>query len=147
MVPASDAPVEDGHPGALAVTMMAAVLAAQPAARPSARKAAGTRATPTPTTIKHRRRQLAPDVVGWYRQQKYHFLVLSDHDMITAVEGLNALFGASSTVSGERRPEVPSNPFLLIPGEEVTDKFSPREASGEAVKGRDLTSRRSISPR
>jgi hypothetical protein len=81
------------------------------------------------------------DVVRWYREQKYQFLVLSDHDMVTPVEGLNALFGAPATVSGARRPEVPSNPFLLIPGEEVTDKFSTREAAGETVRGRDLTSK------
>lgn len=81
------------------------------------------------------------EVVRFYRQHRYHFLVLSDHDMLTAVEALNGLFGAPATVSGARRPEVPSNPFLLIPGEEVTDKYSTREAAGEAVSGRDLTRR------
>jgi hypothetical protein len=83
----------------------------------------------------------ADEVVRWYRQQKYHFLVLSDHDMVTPVDALNSIFGAPSTVSGARRPDVPSNPFLVIPGEEVTDKFSPREQAGEAVTGRDLTSK------
>jgi hypothetical protein len=83
----------------------------------------------------------ADEVVRWYRQQKYHFVVLSDHDMVTPVDALNSIYGAPSTVSGARRPDVPSNPFLVIPGEEVTDKFSPREQAGEAVKGRDLTSK------
>lgn len=78
------------------------------------------------------------EVVRWYRLRRYHFLVLSDHDMVTAVESLNSLYGAPPTVSGPRRPDVPSNPFLIIPGEEVTDKFSPREARGETVVGRDL---------
>ena len=50
------------------------------------------------------------DVVRWYREQRYHFLVLSDHNYLTAVDGLNAALG------GEDR-------FLLIPGEEVTDQF------------------------
>jgi hypothetical protein len=83
----------------------------------------------------------ADEVVRWYRQQKYHFVVLTDHDMVTPVDALNSIYGAPSTVSGTRRPDVPSNPFLVIPGEEVTDKFSPREQAGEVVKGRDLDSK------
>ena len=77
------------------------------------------------------------EVIRWYRQQRYHFLVLSDHDVLTPVGTLNEIYGASSKVSSD--PRVTSNPFLLIPGEEVTDKFSPREAAGETVKGRDLS--------
>ncbi len=49
------------------------------------------------------------DVARWYREHGYHFLVLSDHNFLTSTDGLNALFGAD-----ER--------FLIIPGEEVTDK-------------------------
>lgn len=53
----------------------------------------------------------APDeVVRWYREHGYHFLVLSDHNFLTSVDGLNALFGADQR-------------FLVIPGEEVTDHF------------------------
>src|SRR5688572_22013647 len=53
----------------------------------------------------------APDeVVRWYREHGYQFLVLSDHNFLTSVDGINALFGAD-----ER--------FLVIPGEEVTDRF------------------------
>ena len=53
----------------------------------------------------------SPDEVArWYREHGYHFLVLSDHNYLTSVAGLNALMGAD-----ER--------FLLIPGEEVTDRF------------------------
>ena len=48
------------------------------------------------------------DVVRWYREQRYHFLVMTDHNMVTPVEGLNAAAGA---------PER----FLVIHGEEVTD--------------------------
>jgi hypothetical protein len=115
--------------------------AASPAARPERAKGRWYKGNTHTHTINTDGDSSPEEVVGWYRQQKYHFLVLSDHDMVTAVDGLNALYGAPSTVSGERRPEVPSNPFLVISGEEVTDKFSTREASGEAVRGRDLTSR------
>jgi hypothetical protein len=50
------------------------------------------------------------EVVRWYREHKYHFLVLSDHNFLTEVTGLNAVFGAAEK-------------FLLIPGEEVSDDF------------------------
>ena len=49
------------------------------------------------------------DVVRWYREQRYHFLFFTDHNMVTPVEGLNDVFGM---------PER----FLLIRGEEVTDQ-------------------------
>jgi len=48
------------------------------------------------------------DVVRWYREQRYHFLVMTDHNVVTRVEGLNALHGAPDR-------------FLVIRGEEVTD--------------------------
>lgn len=50
------------------------------------------------------------DVVRWYREHGYQFLVLTDHNYLTRVDALNALHGAD-----ER--------FLVIPGEEVTDRF------------------------
>jgi hypothetical protein len=53
----------------------------------------------------------APDEVArWYREHGYQFVVLSDHNFLTSVDGLNALMGAD-----ER--------FLVIRGEEVTDRF------------------------
>jgi len=55
------------------------------------------------------------DVVRWYREQRYHFLFFTDHNMVTPVEGLNDVFAM---------PER----FLLIRGEEVTD-----QASGKPV--------------
>jgi hypothetical protein len=48
------------------------------------------------------------EVVRWYREHHYQFLVLSDHNVLTDVAALNALHG------GDER-------FLLIKGEEVTD--------------------------
>jgi len=50
------------------------------------------------------------EVVRWYREHGYNFLVLSDHNYLTEVDGLNAVFGAA-------------NKFILIKGEEVSDKF------------------------
>ena len=56
----------------------------------------------------------SPDAVArWYKEHRYHFLALTDHNYLTDPQGLNSLFGAS-----ER--------FLLITGEEVTTSF--REA-------------------
>ena len=50
------------------------------------------------------------EVVRWYREHGYQFLVLTDHNFLTAVEALNALHGADQK-------------FLVIKGEEVTDVF------------------------
>lgn len=50
------------------------------------------------------------DVVRWYREHGYDFLVLTDHNYLTDVSGLNAVHGAA-----ER--------FLVIKGEEVTDRL------------------------
>lgn len=49
-------------------------------------------------------------VVRWYKEHGWHFVVLTDHDLRTPVEGLNATFAA---------PEK----FLVVPGVEVTDRF------------------------
>jgi hypothetical protein len=50
------------------------------------------------------------DVVRWYREHAYEFLVLTDHNFLTSVDGLNAVHGADDR-------------FLVIKGEEVTDGF------------------------
>jgi hypothetical protein len=50
------------------------------------------------------------DVVRWYREHGYRFLVLSDHNYLTSVEGLNLLHGADEQ-------------FLVIKGEEVSDRL------------------------
>jgi len=50
------------------------------------------------------------EVVRWYRSHGYRFLVLTDHNFLTSVDGLNALHGAD-----ER--------FLVVRGEEVTNAF------------------------
>ncbi len=53
----------------------------------------------------------SPDaVVRWYKEHRYQFLVISDHDAITPVEGLNAVFAAPGK-------------FLVLQGEEITDRL------------------------
>ena len=50
------------------------------------------------------------DVVRWYREHGYQFLVLTDHNVLTSVDGLNAVHGADDR-------------FLIVKGEEVSDTF------------------------
>lgn len=50
------------------------------------------------------------DVVRWYREHGYRFLVLTDHNFLTSVDALNALHGASGK-------------FLVVKGEEVTERL------------------------
>ena len=47
------------------------------------------------------------EVVRWYREHGYNFLVLSDHNYLTPTTGLNAVHGAPDK-------------FIVIPGEEIT---------------------------
>ncbi len=50
------------------------------------------------------------EVVRWYREHGYQFLVLTDHNFLTSIDGLNAVHGADEK-------------FLVMKGEEVTDRF------------------------
>jgi len=68
------------------------------------------------------------DVVRWYRENKYDFLVLTDHNFITSVDGLNALHGADEK-------------FLIVKGEEVTDAFQ-----GKSIHINGLNVSRLVSP-
>lgn len=65
------------------------------------------------------------EVVRWYRENGYHFLVLSDHNFLTSVEGLNAIHGAGGK-------------FVLIPGEEVTDRFGDKPIHVNGLNLREL---------
>lgn len=68
----------------------------------------------------------SPDeVTRWYRDHGYHFLVLSDHNVLTSVDALNALHGKDRE-------------FLLIKGEEVTDRF---EGKPVHINGLDVAER------
>ncbi|MDX2043283.1 MAG: CehA/McbA family metallohydrolase [Acidobacteriota bacterium] len=68
------------------------------------------------------------EVVTWYRENGYNFLVLSDHNILNDVSGLNSVFAVK-------------NKFLLIPGEEVTDGFQ-----GKAVHINGLSVREVVKP-
>ena len=63
------------------------------------------------------------DVVRWYRERDYQFLVLTDHNYLTSVDGLNAVHGADDK-------------FLVVKGEEVTDRFGdkPLHVNGRVVE-------------
>jgi len=52
------------------------------------------------------------DVVRWYRDHSYDFLVISDHNKVTAVQ---------------------DEKLLLIPGEEVTDRFAKKPLHVNAI--------------
>jgi hypothetical protein len=64
------------------------------------------------------------DVVRWYREHGYQFLVLTDHNYLTSVDGLNALHGATDK-------------FLVVRGEEVTSSVNSKAVH---VNGLNLSS-------
>ncbi len=67
-----------------------------------------------------------PDnVVRWYRQHGYQFVVLTDHNHLTSVDGLNALHGADEK-------------FVVIKGEEVTDQHAGKSLH---INGLDVNAR------
>ena len=53
-------------------------------------------------------RDVPYDVAKWYREHRYNFVVITDHEYITGVEPLNTLLGRTGS-------------FLVISGQEVTD--------------------------
>jgi len=54
----------------------------------------------------------APDEVArWYKEKRYQFVVITDHNFLTDVSGLNAVLAAEEK-------------FLVMGGEEVTDAFT-----------------------
>src|SRR5687768_10071080 len=59
------------------------------------------------------------DVARWYREHGYHFVVFTDHEFITPVDGLNAVIGAEGK-------------FMAMSGQEVTGRFNttPVHANG-----------------
>lgn len=63
------------------------------------------------------------EVARWYREHGYQFLVLTDHNYLTSVDGLNAVHGAADK-------------FLVIRGEEVTSSAAgkPVHVNGLALE-------------
>jgi hypothetical protein len=70
------------------------------------------------------------DVVRWYREHGYHFLVLTDHNFLTEIDALNALHSASEK-------------FLVVRGEEVTSQFEgkPLHVNGLNLRERVMPAR------
>ena len=68
------------------------------------------------------------EVTRWYKEHGYQFLVLSDHNVLTPVGALSRQFG---------EPER----FLLVPGEEVTDRVA-----GKPLHVNGLNVRRLVPP-
>jgi hypothetical protein len=62
------------------------------------------------------------EVARWYKEQGYQFLVLSDHNVLTSVDSLNAGIGSPES-------------FLVIRGEEVTSSLGAKPLH---VNGLDL---------
>jgi hypothetical protein len=65
------------------------------------------------------------DVVRWYREHGYQFLVLTDHNFVTSVDGLNALHGADEK-------------YLVVRGEEVSSRAGDKPIH---VNGLDVAQR------
>ena len=65
------------------------------------------------------------DVVRWYREQRYHFLFFTDHNTVTPVDGLNAIFAAPDR-------------FLVIRGEEISDSADKKPVHLNMLGGEGL---------
>ncbi len=65
------------------------------------------------------------EVVRWYREHGYNFLVLTDHNYLTEVSGLQSVFGATEK-------------FLMIPGEEVSNKFEKKDIHINGLNPREV---------
>src|SRR4026208_1260975 len=94
-------------PGAL--LLMAAVSTARPQQTPSppAARARWYKGNTHPHTLNSDGDSTPDEVVRWYREHGYQFLVLTDHNYLTSVDALNALHGAADK-------------FRVVRGEEVT---------------------------
>jgi hypothetical protein len=65
------------------------------------------------------------EVAKWYREHGYQFLVLTDHNVVTRVDGLNSILGADDQ-------------FLIVKGEEVSDQIEGRPIH---INGLDVSER------
>ena len=64
------------------------------------------------------------EVVRWYREHGYQFLVLTDHNYLTPTTGLNAVHGAPDK-------------FIVIPGEEVTMTVATQAGARQRCRHRE----------
>jgi hypothetical protein len=108
--------------GAIAPLLLAALIS-NFAINPSAQEKRWYKGNTHTHTINSDGDSTPDEVIRWYRERGYNFLVLSDHNYLTEVDGLNAVFGAA-------------NKFIVIKGEEISDKFQekPIHINGLNVK-------------
>lgn len=95
---------------ATAVTSAVVVASGSQAAKPSSPQALWFKGNLHTHTLNSDGDSTPDAVVTWYRERGYQFLVLTDHNYLTSVTGLNALHGADDK-------------FLVVKGEELTDRF------------------------
>jgi hypothetical protein len=105
------------HVSALLLVLLASTIDAQP---PAKRWYKGNTHT---HTVNSDGDSTPDEVVRWYREHGYQFLVLTDHNFLTSVAGLNAVHGADDK-------------FLVIKGQEVTDRFGTKPVH---VNGLDVS--------
>jgi len=77
------------------------------------------------------------DVVRWYRERNYQFLVLTDHNYLTSVDGLNAVHGADDkflVVKGEEVSSRSGDKPLHVNGLDVERLVSPPTGGGSVVE-------------
>jgi hypothetical protein len=98
---------------------------AQPTSRPAGRWFKGNTHT---HTLNSDGDSAPDDVVRWYREHGYHFVVLTDHNYLTQVDALNGLLGAEGK-------------FLVIRGEEVIDGLG-----GKPIHVNGLNVERRVAP-
>jgi hypothetical protein len=87
--------------------LLAAVAARPQSAQPTASSMRWFKGNTHTHTVNSDGDSTPDEVVRWYREHGYQFLVLTDHNYLTSVQGLNAVHGAADK-------------FLVIQGEEVT---------------------------
>jgi hypothetical protein len=75
------------------------------------------------------------DVVRWYREHGYQFLVLTDHNFVTSVDGLNALHGADEqfrVIKGEEVSSMAGDKPIHVNGLDVDRRVEPQ--TGTSVR-------------
>jgi hypothetical protein len=112
-----------------ALLLIAAVLAVSP----SAARAGWYRGSLHTHTVNSDGDSSPDAVAAWYKENGYQFVVLTDHNFLTEVRGLNALLGAREK-------------FLVIPGEEVTDRFFTPEGKRLPVHLNAINLQRTLKP-
>jgi hypothetical protein len=112
---------------AAGLLLCAAYLATAPSAQPASAPIAGRwyKGNTHTHTINSDGDSTPDEVAKWYREHGYQFVVLTDHNVFTPVDGLNGLLGMEEQ-------------FLIVKGEEVTDPFNGKPLH---INGLDVSAR------